>query len=152
MLITPTGMGADDLRRRTTWSGWASTAPARGLEAVVGMALPPGAVPARPDLKAVVHTHSTHASTTWWRWPVATTCAARPTTCSAPKRCRRPWLQRCATAMPACWPRTAWWPPARTLAQAMKVDAEIESLCEVYLKALAVGEPAILNAEEMAAV
>ena len=40
----------------------------------------------------------------------------------------------------------------KTLAQAMKVVQEIESLCEVYLKALAVGEPAVLNADEMAAV
>ena len=39
-----------------------------------------------------------------------------------------------------------------TVAQAMKVVQEVESLCEVYLKALAVGEPAILSAEEMAVV
>jgi L-fuculose-phosphate aldolase len=39
-----------------------------------------------------------------------------------------------------------------TLVQAMKVLQEIESLCEVYLKALAVGEPAVLSKGEMAAV
>ena len=39
-----------------------------------------------------------------------------------------------------------------SVAQAMKVVLEIESLCEVYLKALAVGEPALLSAEEMALV
>jgi L-fuculose-phosphate aldolase len=39
-----------------------------------------------------------------------------------------------------------------TLAKALKVLQEIESLCEVYLKALAVGEPAVLSREEMAAV
>jgi L-fuculose-phosphate aldolase len=39
-----------------------------------------------------------------------------------------------------------------TLARAMKVAQEIESLCEVYLKALAVGEPALLGAAEMAEV
>jgi L-fuculose-phosphate aldolase len=39
-----------------------------------------------------------------------------------------------------------------TLAQAMKVVQEIESLCEVYLKALAVGEPAVLSTEQMAEV
>jgi hypothetical protein len=32
------------------------------------------------------------------------------------------------------------------------VMQEIETLCEVYLKALAVGEPALLNAEQMAEV
>jgi L-fuculose-phosphate aldolase len=36
-----------------------------------------------------------------------------------------------------------------TLAQAMKVAQEIESLCEVYLKALAVGEPALLTRAQM---
>jgi L-fuculose-phosphate aldolase len=39
-----------------------------------------------------------------------------------------------------------------TLAQAMKIAIEIESLCEVYLKALAVGEPARLSAAQMAEV
>jgi L-fuculose-phosphate aldolase len=39
-----------------------------------------------------------------------------------------------------------------TLAKAMKVLQEIESLCEVYLKALAVGEPAVLSREQMAEV
>jgi L-fuculose-phosphate aldolase len=36
-----------------------------------------------------------------------------------------------------------------TLERAMKVAQEIESLCEVYLKALAVGEPAVLTREQM---
>jgi L-fuculose-phosphate aldolase len=39
-----------------------------------------------------------------------------------------------------------------TLAQAMKIAIEIESLCEVYLKTLAVAEPARLTAEQMAEV
>jgi L-fuculose-phosphate aldolase len=39
-----------------------------------------------------------------------------------------------------------------TLPKAMKVLQEIESLCEVYLKALAVGEPAVLSREQMAEV
>jgi L-fuculose-phosphate aldolase len=34
----------------------------------------------------------------------------------------------------------------------MKVVVEIESLCEVYLKALAVGEPVVLSSHEMALV
>jgi L-fuculose-phosphate aldolase len=36
-----------------------------------------------------------------------------------------------------------------SVASAMKVALEIESLCEVYLKALAVGEPAVLTREQM---
>lgn len=39
-----------------------------------------------------------------------------------------------------------------TLAQAMKVAVEIEALCGIYLQALAVGEPALLSAAEMAEV
>jgi L-fuculose-phosphate aldolase len=39
-----------------------------------------------------------------------------------------------------------------TLARAMKVAQEIESLCEVYLKALAVGEPVLLTRAQMAEV
>ena len=39
-----------------------------------------------------------------------------------------------------------------TLAQALKIAIEIESLCEVYLKALAVAEPARLSAAQMAEV
>jgi L-fuculose-phosphate aldolase len=34
----------------------------------------------------------------------------------------------------------------------MKIAIEVEALCEVYLKALAVGEPATLGAAQMAEV
>jgi L-fuculose-phosphate aldolase len=40
----------------------------------------------------------------------------------------------------------------RDMGQARKVLVEIEALCESYLKALAVGEPALLSPAEMAAV
>ena len=40
----------------------------------------------------------------------------------------------------------------RDLAHATKVALEIESLCEAYLKACAVGEPALLTAAQMAEV
>jgi L-fuculose-phosphate aldolase len=39
-----------------------------------------------------------------------------------------------------------------SLAKAEKVLAEIEALCGIYLQALAVGEPTLLTADEMAAV
>ena len=39
-----------------------------------------------------------------------------------------------------------------TVAHAMKVVQEVESLCHVYLQALAVGEPALLSADDMATV
>ncbi len=40
----------------------------------------------------------------------------------------------------------------RSLAHAMKVMLEVEALCEIYLKALAAGEPAILSRDDMVAV
>ena len=39
-----------------------------------------------------------------------------------------------------------------TLEHASRVLVEVEALCEIYLKALAVGEPVVLGASEMAAV
>ena len=39
-----------------------------------------------------------------------------------------------------------------TLARAMKVAQEVESLCEAYLAALAVGEPVVLSGPQMQAV
>lgn len=39
-----------------------------------------------------------------------------------------------------------------TLAHALKVALEVESLCEIWLKTRAVGDPALLSAAEMAAV
>jgi len=39
-----------------------------------------------------------------------------------------------------------------TLAHAMKVALEVEALCETYLRALAVGQPALLTPEQMAEV
>ena len=40
----------------------------------------------------------------------------------------------------------------RSMAQALKVAVEIESLCGVYLQALAAGEPAVLDEAQMAEV
>ena len=40
----------------------------------------------------------------------------------------------------------------RSLAQALKVAVEIEALCGIYLQALSVGEPALLSAAQMAEV
>ena len=47
----------------------------------------------------------------------------------------------CATVLPVSQP-----------SQAMKITAEIESLCGVYLQALSVGPPTLLNSAQMAEV
>jgi L-fuculose-phosphate aldolase len=39
-----------------------------------------------------------------------------------------------------------------SLGQALKVAREVESLCQVYLQALAVGQPALLSEQQMAEV
>ena len=164
MLITPTGMGADGLRPQDlVWVGWDGS--------VQGDWRPSSewhfhqaAYLARPDLHAVVHTHSTHAA--------ALACLRRPlpafhymvAVAGGDTVPLVPYFtfgtealsQAVAAALAdrqACLLANHGLVAAGpTLAQAMKVVQEIESLCEVYLKALAVGEPVVLGADEMAVV
>ena len=164
MLITPTGMGADDMQPADlVWLGenggqhgaWQPSSEWHFHRAIYA---------ARADLHAVVHTHSVHAA--------ALACLRRGLPAfhymvavaggdSVPLT---PYftfgseaLSRAVAAAlcdrDACLMSNHGLVAAgRTLARAMTVAQEIESLCEVYLKALAVGEPALLNAHEMAEV
>ncbi len=164
MLITPTGMGADDLQPADlVWLGeggavhgaWQPSSEWHFHRAVYR---------ARPDLNAIVHTHSVHAS--------ALACLRRGLPAfhymvavaggdSVPLT---PYFTFGSEALSdavadamrdrdACLMSNHGLVAAgATLARAMKVAQEIESLCEVYLKALAVGEPALLDAAEMAEV
>jgi L-fuculose-phosphate aldolase len=161
MLITPTGMGADDLRPEDlVWRGWDGT--------LAGDWLPSSEWPfheaiyrARPQLQAVVHTHSVHAT--------ALACLRRPLPSfhymvavaggdDVPlvpyHRFGTEVLSQAVAAAfvdrDACLLANHGLVAAgATLAHAMKVVQEIESLCEVYLKALAVGEPALLDRAQM---
>jgi L-fuculose-phosphate aldolase len=164
MLITPTGMGADELRPQDlVWVGedgategdWAPSSEWHFHQA---------AYRARPDFQAVLHTHSTHAT--------ALACLRRPLPAfhymvavaggdsvplvpyhlfgtealSAGVAAALQDRSACLLAnhgLVAC---------GGSLPQAMKVLQEVESLCQVYLQALAVGEPVLLGAAEMAAV
>ncbi len=164
MLITPTGMGADDLRPADlVWLGeggavhgaWQPSSEWHFHRAVYR---------ARPDLNAIVHTHSVHAT--------ALACLRRGLPAfhymvavaggdSVPLT---PYFTFGSEALSdavadamrdrdACLMSNHGLVAAgATLARAMKVAQEIESLCEVYLKALAVGEPALLDAAAMAEV
>ena len=164
MLITPTGMGAEGLRPQDlVWVGfdggvqghWKPSSEWHFHQA---------AYLARPDLHAVVHTHSTHAA--------ALACLRRPLPAfhymvavaggdSVPLV---PYFTFGTEALSlavalalqnrdACLLANHGLVAAGvSVAQAMKVVQEIESLCEVYLKALAVAEPALLGADEMALV
>ncbi len=161
MLITPTGMGGADLRPQDlVWLGedgtqvgaWQPSSEWHFHQAIYRQ---------RPDLHAVLHTHSVNAT--------ALACLDRPlpafhymvAVAGGDNVPLVPYAtfgtealsQGVATAMKqrnACLlAHHGLVAAGATLAQAMKVLMEVEALCEVYLKALAVGEPALLSAMQM---
>jgi len=164
MLITPTGMGADELQAGDlVWVGtdgrvrgaWQPSSEWHFHQAVYRT---------RPELQAVVHTHSTHAT--------ALACLDRPlpavhymvAVAGGDDVPLVPYFtfgseqlsQAVGAAMAgrdACLLAHHGLVAAGVnMGRAMKVVQEIESLCEVYLKALAVAEPVLLSAEQMAEV
>ena len=164
MLITPTGMGAEDLRAQDlVWLGWDGTVqgdwkPSSEWHFHQATYL------ARADLHAVVHTHSTHAT--------ALACLRRPLPAfhymvavaggdSVPlvpyftfgtaelSRAVGAALQDRLACLLANHGLVA---AGTTLAHAMKVVQEVESLCQIYLQTLAVGEPVLLSPAHMAEV
>ncbi len=164
MWITPTGMGADGLRAQDmVWLGWDGTL--RGAwQPSSEWHFHRAIYLERPMLQAIVHTHSVHAA--------ALACLRRPLpafhymvavaggddvpcvpyelfgTEALSQAVAGAFAQRDACLMANHGLVAA----GDSLARAMKVAQEIESLCEVYLKALAVGEPALLTRPQMAAV
>jgi L-fuculose-phosphate aldolase len=164
MLITPTGMGAADLRApHMVWMGFDGT--------VQGDWLPSSEwhfhraiLRRRTDLQAVVHTHSVNATALAclerelppFHYMVAV-AGADTIPCTPYHTFGSEALS--AAVADALGDRNACLmahhglvAAGATLAQAMKIAIEIESLCEVYLKTLAVAEPARLTAEQMAEV
>jgi L-fuculose-phosphate aldolase len=164
MLITPTGMGADDIGADDlVWVGddgsvrgaWQPSSEWPFHDAVYR---------ARPDLHAVVHTHSVNATALAcldrglpaFHYMVAV-AGGGDVPCVPYHRFGSQALsaavaqglrdrQACLLAHHGLVTAGA------TLAQAMKIAIEVEALCEAYLKALAVGEPATLGADQMAEV
>ena len=164
MLITPTGMGAADLRAQDlVWLGfdghcvgaWQPSSEWHFHQAIYR---------ARADLHAVVHTHSVHAT--------ALACLRRPlpafhymvAVAGGDDVPLVPYhlfgtevlslevaaaLQQRDACLLANHGLVA---AGASLAQALKVVQEVESLCQVYLQALAVGEPVLLSAAQMAEV
>ncbi len=161
MLITPTGMGADDLRPQDmAWVGFDGTR--RGeWQPSSEWHFHQAIYQARPDLNAIVHTHSTHAA--------ALACLRRElpafhymvavaggdgVPCVPYHLFGTEALSNAVAAAmqdrQACLMANHGLVAAGAhLRQAMKVVQEIESLCQVYLQALAVGEPAVLSKEDM---
>jgi L-fuculose-phosphate aldolase len=165
MLITPTGMGADELRPQDlVWVGddgtlrgdWQPSSEAPFHAAIYR---------ARPGLQAVVHTHSPNAT--------ALACLRRalpafhymvavaggddvpcvPYHLFGTEALSQSVAAAFATRDACLMANHGLVAGGATLAKAMKVALEVESLCEVYLKALATGsEPSVLDAAQMAAV
>jgi L-fuculose-phosphate aldolase len=164
MLITPTGMGADDLQPQDlVWLGWDGSL--RGSwQPSSEWHFHQAIYRARPDLHAVLHTHSTHAA--------ALACLRRelpafhymvaiaggdnvpcvPYALFGTEALSQAVAGAFANRDACLMANHGLVAGGASLAKAMKVLQEIESLCEVYLKALAVGEPAVLSREQMAEV
>lgn len=164
MLITPTGMGVDELQPDDlVWMG--------DDGAVQGRWKPSSEWPfhqalyrRRPGLHAVVHTHAVNATALAclerrlppFHYMVA--IAGGDDVPLAPYHTfgTEALSQAVATAMAArdacLLAHHGLVTAGTTLARAMKVMQEVEALCEVYLKALAVAEPPLLSASQMAEV
>lgn len=162
-LVTPTGMGAEVQPDDLCWLGhdgsrrgpWAPSSEWHFHAAIHA---------ARPDLDAVLHTHSPNATALAclrrrlppFHYMVAV--AGGDDVPLVPYRLfgTEALSQEVSQAMrdrKACLLANHGLIAAgRDLAEAFKVLAEIEALCGSYLQALAVGEPALLSAAEMAAV
>lgn len=164
MLITPTGMGADDLRPQDlVWvaddgevqGDWQPSSEAPFHRA---------AYRARPDLAAVVHLHSPQAT--------ALACLDRklpafhymvaiaggddvplvPYHLFGSEALSQAVAAALAQRNACLLAHHGLVAAGPTLAQAIKVALEVESLCGMYLAALAVAEPRLLGSDEMAAV
>lgn len=161
--ITPTGMGAEITADDIVWladdgssrGAWQPSSEAPFHRAIYA---------ARGDLHAVVHVHATHAT--------ALACLRRPLPAfhymvavaggdSVPctpyhlfgTEALSQAVAQAFTDRHACLLANHGLVAGGTsLAHAMKVTIEVESLCETYLKALAIGAPALLSQGEMAAV
>ena len=164
MLITPTGMGAEELRAQDmVWVGvngsvqgdWEPSSEWHFHQAVLAR---------RADLQAVVHTHSVHATALAcleralppFHYMVAVagtdTVPCTPYHVFGSEALSQAVAQALSDRDACLMAHHGLVAAGSTLAQAMKVAIEIESLCEVYLKVLAVAEPAPLSAEQMAEV
>jgi L-fuculose-phosphate aldolase len=164
MLITPTGMGADELQPADlVWLGddgtqrgeWQPSSEWHFHRATYAV---------RPDLHAIVHTHSVNATALAclerglpaFHYMVAV-AGGDSVPCTAYHTFGTEALSAAVAAAladrDACLlAHHGLVAAGATLARAMKVALEIEALCEVYLKALAVAEPALLSPAQMAEV
>jgi len=160
--ITPTGMGADGLRpddlvwvsadgqARGRWQPSSETPFHRAIYA------------ARPDVGAVIHVHSVHATALAclrrglpaFHYMVAVAGGAdvpcTPYHLFGTEALSRAVASAFSTRRACLMANHGLVCGGSNLQHALKVTVEVEALCECYLKALAAGEPALLTAEQMA--
>ena len=164
MLITPTGMGADELQpAQMVWMGWDGSVQGEwqpSSEWHFHRAL----LQQRADLQAVVHTHSVHATALAclerelppFHYMVAVAGGSRvpctPYHTFGSEALSAAVVQAMGDCNACLMAHHGLVAAGATLAQAMKIAIEIESLCEVYLKLLAVAEPRHLSDAQMAEV
>lgn len=164
MLITPTGMGAADTTAADlVWLGWDGTRCGR-LAPSSEWHFHAALYRARPEFNAVVHTHAPYATALAclrrelpaFHYMVAV--AGGDSVRCAPYRLFGSEALSAAVVQAmherrACLLATHGALSAgASLAEAMKIMIELESLCQSYLAALSVGEPVTLSAAEMAEV
>ncbi len=163
MLITPTGMGAELRADDMVWMGfdgqvqghWQPSSEWHFHRAVYL---------ARPDLNAVVHTHSVHATTLAclrrelpaFHYMVAVAGGSRvplvPYHTFGTEALSQAVAEGLREVQACLLANHGLVAAGKSLGQAMKITVEIEALCESYLKALAVGEPVLLSQAQMAEV
>jgi L-fuculose-phosphate aldolase len=163
MLITPTGMGSEARAQDMVWVGedgqvqgdWQPSSEWMFHRAVLAR---------RPDVTAIVHTHSVHATALAclqrglppFHYMVAVAGAdsvpCTPYFTFGSAELSAAVAQALADRNACLMAHHGLVAAGASLAQAMKIAVEIEALCEVYLKALAVAEPPHLSAAQMAEV
>jgi L-fuculose-phosphate aldolase len=164
MLITPTGMGAEDLRpEHMVWMGWDGSVQGDwqpSSEWHFHLAV----LRQRSDLQAVVHTHSVHATALAclerelppFHYMVAVAGGSNvpctPYHVFGSEALSAAVVQALGGRNACLMAHHGLVAAGATLARAMKIAVEIESLCEVYLKLLAVAEPRLLSDAQMAEV
>jgi L-fuculose-phosphate aldolase len=163
MLITPSGMGAEIETEDLVFVADDGSVQGR-WQASSEWPFHRAAYRARPDVQALLHTHAVHATALGCLGralpafhymvalaggddvplvPYATFGSETLSKAVATALRQRDACLLAQHGLVSC---------GRSMAQALKLMVEVESLCQTYLLALAVGEPALLGADEMARV
>lgn len=163
MWITPTGMGAELTADDLVWVGWQGERRGR-WQPSSEWHFHQAAYLARPDVQAVVHVHSTHATALAcldrklpaFHYMVAVAGGDDVPLVPYHLFGTEALSDGVGAALRGRWAcllaHHGLVAAGRDLTQAMKVVQEVESLCESYLLALAVAEPATLTPAQMAEV